>query len=134
VRVGLEPPLRRGHLNHLEQFEGAPVRVRLRDPIDHRLRDLLADREHGIERSHRFLEDHRDERSAHLAKLAFAERKNVHVADADLAADPRGRRKQTDERAQCHALAGAGFAEQAERPASLQRKADPIHDRHVEIA
>ena len=57
----------------------------------HDLGDLVADREHGIERGHRFLEDHRDARAANVAHRPFVEREEVAAVERDLRCPARSR-------------------------------------------
>ena len=62
VRVLVDPAAGVGDAHQVEQLDGALARLDARQPAmqHHRLGDLVADRQHGIERGHRSLEDHGD--------------------------------------------------------------------------
>ena len=72
VRILVEPLRRRGNADLLEQLDGALAQharlgARLVEP--QRLEHLAAHGVHGVQRGHRFLEDHRDAAAAHVAHL-----------------------------------------------------------------
>ena len=128
VGIGVEPPCGRRHPHQLEQFEGAgaggaPVAP---DMAAHRLADLLADRVDRIERRHRLLEHHRREPAAQIAELPPRHRQHLPSVDQDLTLDVRRSRQQPQQGAQCHGLARAGFAEDAEDLAPPRAEADPV--------
>ena len=50
----------------------------------HRFGDLMPDREHRIERTHRFLEDHADLPAAHTAHVGFAKLYEVATIKQNL--------------------------------------------------
>jgi hypothetical protein len=92
-----------------------------------RLGHLPFDRQERIERGHRVLEDHADAVAANLVQRRF-----VHVQQV-LAAIGRGARylavasEETQQRHHCLALAGAGFADDAERAPRFERKRHALH-------
>ena len=77
--------------------------------------DLLAAGHDGIERRHRFLEDHRHARAAQLAQPGLVGRQDVLALEQDLA---RGRLQRLGQQAHDgegdHRLARAGFAHEAD--------------------
>ncbi len=85
-----------------------------------RLGDLLADRDRPDRARAGLLEDHRHDRPAHRARARRRQRQ--HVAAVDLGSSPPIRARfggmQPHQRAQRHALAGAGFAEQRQHLAA----------------
>ena len=89
--------------------------------------DLPADRHHRVERGHRLLKDHRHAGGAQLPQAPVAEAEDF-LADQLYAAAGGHQRtflQQPHHRQRCHRLAGAAFADQAERLgfANLQRDA-----------
>src|SRR5579883_1839774 len=101
--------------------------------LDH-LDDLVAHREGRVERGHRLLKDHGDLVAAPLAHLRRLELEEVDALEQDLAAGNPARRPrdQAHDRERRHALAAAGFADDAESAASLQREAHAVDG--VELA
>src|SRR5580765_7532277 len=92
-----------------------------------RLGDLAIDAEEGVQGGHRVLQDHRDLGPAHVAHLALAHLREVLPGKVDAPADDLGpRRQEADDREARRGLAAAGFADDAERLAFLQREADPV--------
>ena len=91
------------------------------------LRDLVADREHGVQRRHRILEDHRHLAAAEVAKLLLRHRQEVLPLVQRLAGgDAAGRhRRQPEHGEHRHALARSGLADDAEHLAGIQVVADP---------
>ena len=92
--------------------------------LDDRLGDLLADRVDRVERRHRLLEDHR--RPRRRAASPGPPRASVEHRPARRAGRcprcARSRRQQAHQRAQGDALAGAGFAQDAQRLAARQTR------------
>src|SRR5690242_21899502 len=75
MRVLLCALLGSGNAYDLQHLHGpAPGLATRRPPVNaHDFGDLLADGEHGVERRHRFLEDHRNAGTAHGSQVALAE-------------------------------------------------------------
>ncbi|BDE05869.1 hypothetical protein WPS_11450 [Vulcanimicrobium alpinum] len=93
-----------------------------------RFRDLFPDGEHGVERRHRILKDHRDVAAADLAHLGFALRQQVLAFEEDAAAlDPPVRGDQTHDRERGDRFAGARFADDPERGARFDGEREPVH-------
>jgi hypothetical protein len=93
-----------------------------------RLPDLTSDRQHGIQRRHRILEDHRDLATADATQRAVALPDEVlpleqraAIGDAPVA------REQPEDRQRSHALPAAGFANDPERLASGDLESDAVH-------
>ena len=97
-------------------------------PVAHdRLDDLVADRVGRVERGHRLLEDHRHAVAAQVPARAVALAAQIPAVEHDLALDIRlsGRQKAHDgERG--HALAAAGFADDAEGAPARDGEADAV--------
>src|SRR5271165_3310278 len=110
-----------------------------------RLRDLLADGKDRIQRGHRVLEDHRDRLTADLAHLRLALLEEILTAKDHLTAvDMAWRdRHESHNRERVYRLAGAGFADDAERRAALDRIRESVNgsydpvvglERNLEVA
>jgi hypothetical protein len=83
--------------------------------VEDRLADLIADLVDRVQRGHRVLEDHRDLRAADLLHLALVQLHHVAALVDHLARDDHvGVGDQPHDRHHRHALAGAGFADDAE--------------------
>ena len=93
-----------------------------------RLRRSAPHLEDGVQRRHRFLEDHRHARAADLAHRALVERREVLSVEMDLAAgfDPSGRANQSEQRECGDRLAAARFANDAYRFAGTDLEADAV--------
>ena len=129
VRIVVDPPLRLGDPDGLEQLEGA----RSRDPRGHvamqlhRFDELLPDRVHGVQRRHRILEDHRHLVAANPAQLARLRGQQVLALPQGLAARDRVlSRVQAHDRQAGHALAAARLAHDAEGLSLLDRERDAV--------
>ena len=92
------------------------------------LADLVADRVDRVERGHRLLEDHRDVVAAHVAhpRLGGVEQVFAGKPDFTIRNAPRRHRHQPHDGERRHALAAAGFADNAKGPAGLQIEAEPV--------
>ena len=129
MRIGVEPSARRGDAHALQHLEralatGGPARAAV---PHHRLGDLVADGVDRVERQHRLLEDHRDDAAAQVLEPGLVERQHVLAGEPDRAVDAAAARRQhAQQRPQGHALARAGFAEQAEHLALLERDVDAV--------
>ena len=93
-----------------------------------RLDDLLADRVDRIERGHRLLEDHRHLAAAQAAALVGGEAEHVAALEQDrVGRDLAGRaRHQAHDGERGHALAAAGFADQADGAAATDGEVDAV--------
>src|SRR5208282_4150991 len=85
--------------------------------------DLLADRECRIEGRHRLLKDHRQSVAAKLAHRRGGQAAKIDAFEANLAADPTRREDEPHYRKCRNALAGPGFADDAQRTSGIERKA-----------
>ena len=120
VRVLVDAPFGERHAHELEQLDGPLVRRLVADArivrLD-RLRDLVPDREHRVQRRHRILEDHCDLTPADVAELLLRQRQEISLPVARLATnDAAGRlRDQAEHGHHRDALPRAGLADDAER-------------------
>ena len=89
VRILAEQPRRLGKAHQLQQLgrtaAGGAARHRL--VLGDRLDDLVADREHGIERGHRLLKNHADAVAANRPQRARVELDEIAPVEQDLPAD-----------------------------------------------
>ncbi len=119
VRIFLEPAALVRDMDGAQHLRRAVERRPAAQPlVQHAdLGDLLADGQHGIERRHRVLEDHRDRIAANPPHLRLAELQQVASLEQDPAADDAARRgrDQAQHRERSNALAAAGFADDAQR-------------------
>ncbi len=125
VRIGIESPLGRRDAHALQHFERAlaPVGEGGAFMLDHGFRDLVADGVDRVERKHRLLEDHRHGAAAHALERLVRHRHDILPVDLDAAADIGAMRRQhPQQRAQGHALAGAGLAKQPQHLALARAK------------
>jgi hypothetical protein len=119
VRVLLHPRLGVGDADEREQRDDPLGRLVLVDVgvvgAD-RLADLVADRQDGVERGHRVLEDHRDLSPTQVSKLLLRHREQVAAVEGGAAArDPARRlRDQAEQRHHGDALARTGLADDAD--------------------
>ncbi len=89
-----------------------------------RLGDLSPDRLQGIERGHRLLEDHRDAVAAPSAELGIGQAEELLPVEPHRAGRKRALGQQPHQGQRRHRLAAAGFADDAEDAAALEREAD----------
>ena len=111
---------------------------RAREP--NRLYDLVADREHRVQRGHGLLEDHRDVPAAHPHQLFLGQTQQVArrrvgpriEAEQHLSVAAFGEvaRQQPDHRQGGNGLAAARLANEAERLARRDVEARPVHRPH----
>src|SRR5437867_8816165 len=131
VGVLLHPPLGVGDVHELEHVDRLGHRVAAPEPLvePDGLGNLLADREYRVQRGHRLLEDHRDLFAADLAHLGRGQLEEALAPVVDRALDDAagGLRDQAHDRERRDALAGAGFADDAERLALVDVEIDPIN-------
>ena len=94
MRIIANPRRGVGNSDGGQQIDRLRARLAARRPAvdDQRLRHLIANREHGIERGHRLLEDERDLGAADLAHPVLVERQQIAVLEDDAAAGDAARR------------------------------------------
>ena len=137
MRIGLQPAFGGGNAYHFQHFQRARVGLALALAFmaHHGFRDLPADGVDRIERQRRLLKNHRDGPAAKRRQLLVVEREHVTPEHANtsrnLGALPR---QQPHQRAQGHALAGTGLAEQPEHLALAQRKTEVVDGMHGALA
>src|SRR5262249_3162366 len=91
-----------------------------------RFGNLLADRVAWIERRHRLLENHRHLVAAQGAHVGVRKIKQVDAVEADRAGNFGRLGQQTHNGKRCYALAGTGFADDAQRGAAQELKIDAV--------
>ncbi len=138
VRILVEPALGVGHAHEPEHLQGPGPGGRRGDVAmqRHRLGDLGADREHGIQARHRLLEDHPDPAAADLPQGRLRQRHEivgaaVAVEENSARLDHAGRRHEPQDRHRRHALAAAALSHEPERLPALDRQRHPIDGRHA---
>src|SRR4051812_10295576 len=92
-----------------------------------RFDDLLAYRIDGIERGHRFLEDHRDVATAQVTQGGHVHLAYIVAVKEALSRYPRSI-AQPQQRQRGDRLAGAGFTDQRELLAGFHRKRNVVDD------
>ena len=135
VRVLRVAPRRVRDADELEQLDHPLphlVALQLRPVGRDRLRELVADSEHRIERGHRILEDHRDVVAANLTQLLRRHLQQVAAVEDGLPArDLSGRlRDQPEQRHHADALARPRLADDAEHLAGEDVVADAVDGVH----
>ena len=90
------------------------------------LGDLLADANHGMERSRRVLKNHSHLASAHRTHLGFIEPNEIDAVEPG-ATRQRGVAQQPHQRESGRRLAASAFANQAERFTFLDAKRNAVH-------
>ena len=134
VRIVVEAPLGRRYVHPTQHLDRSLPRGRARQrPVaQYAFGDLFANGERRIERSHRLLEDHRQTITSKLAHLGRRNLREIDTLEAYLSADsPRGRGDEAHDRQRGHALAAAGFADDGERAAGVEREADAVDRREL---
>src|SRR6266403_5075145 len=116
-------------MNAAQQFDRALARhpprsaAMTQDGFD----DLLADRKTRIERRHRLLKDHRQTIATQIAQDLIGYIEQIEAIETDRAGDLGGMlRQQAHDRERGHALAAAGFADEAERRAIGDAEVDAV--------
>ena len=89
-----------------------------------------ADGEHRVQRRHRLLEDHRDLAAAHVAQARLGHRQRSRPCQLTRPATPWRWAQQAQDRAQGHALARAGFADEAQHLARPHGEVDAVDGAH----
>ena len=135
VRIGAKAFFRRGNADRLQQLYRAALRgrsVELLVAAQH-FGDLPANGEHGIERAHRILEDHRHARAALLAHLGFAQAKQLPAVEGQAVGGDVARRlgHEAHDRERRHTLAAAAFAHQPQDLALFEIERHAIDRAHV---
>src|SRR4051812_7422513 len=129
VRIFVNPPLGRWDVDATQQIDRPLARTPARAAAvaQNRLDDLVADREARIERGHRLLKDHGEPVAAKVAQRLVRRLEQVETVEADRAGDLRALlRQQAHDRQRRHALAAAGFADEAERRAIGDAEIDAV--------
>ena len=133
VREVIHPPIRLRDAYQPEQIHGPGPGLGLRHGVvvqpDH-LHDLPADLVERVQAGQRVLEDHPDLRAADLVKLLAGHGQQVFALEQGGAADP-GATCETHDRLGGHALARAGFADDAEGLPGIdieRHTPDGLHD------
>jgi hypothetical protein len=92
---------------------------------------LVADREQRIQRRHRVLQDHRNPLAAHVSHFGVGLAHEVFTLEPHLATGDLCRHRQHAQDRQCEgALAGAGFADDAESFAGVDAQRHVVHGAH----
>src|SRR6266571_531204 len=125
LRLGLGDP------DLAQELERAYPRLPTRhaEMLGQDLGELEADREHGVQRAHRLLEDHRDVRAPQFLQFPGREGEKIAPAVQDLAPRRHGRvllGEQTQDRQSGHRLAAPGFPDQRDRAVRRYVEADAL--------
>ena len=118
MRITAQAVTRVGEPDHRQQLGRARAGGRFADLVVdlNRLDKLRADSEEGVQRGERILKDHRDLVAADRAHLLLAGAEQVLAVEDRLAAYLRvGGARQAHDRQRANGLAGARFADDAER-------------------
>lgn len=124
-----------GHGGLFERSDDAAMQQlsgNLRLVGEDRFFDLRADAKDGVERGHRLLKNHGDFATADGAPACVIERQqifrsSIRGVEKQFAADSGSWRQQAHQRHGEHGFAAAGFADDAERLASLKAERDFVH-------
>ena len=129
VRIGIDAPRRIRQPDAVEQRDrlASGLRGRIILVTPQRFGHLMADRVHRIERGHRLLEDHADAVAAQTAIVGVRKSDEFIAIQPDAAADDRAVRQEAHQRECRDRLATAGLADEPQRLAALQGKADATH-------
>ena len=132
VRVVADTGRRIRDVHRLHQFHGTGARLApARAPMDdERLGNLVADREHRVQRRHRLLENQRDFSAADGADGRLVEPEEIAAFEADgTRGNPSRRLHQTEDGKRGDRFAAARLADQAQRLACPDLEADIVHGR-----
>ena len=119
----------RGHAHAPQQIDRAAARRRRGEAAvrRHRLDELSRNAQDRVQGRHGVLEHHGDLATAHRANSLIVEMREVAALEQDRAADdPRRLVEQAHDRLGTDALAGAGFAHDAQRLAGMHVEADAV--------
>ena len=137
VRQPVELDVAQAH--SIEGLAGEPSRLgrAARYVQPHRLGDLIADADQGIERRHRLLEDHADATSADRLQLRLAHRVDRSVLEIHRPRHTRRVRQESHDGEGRHGFSRARLADQSEDLAARHLQADFMDhtsgaDRHAE--
>ena len=145
VGIHPQPGFRLGDLHGLQQLHALPPgrgTLKVAMALQHQAH-LGADRQVGIQRGHRVLEDHGDPGAADLAQPRRRQPQELVALEADAAGHPPVVRHQAQYGHRRLGLARAGFAHDPQHFAGRQRKGQVLHgvhrpvpggEGHVEIA
>ncbi len=128
VRIFVEAFFRRGNFDARQQIDGPFPRLLRRQTAvaDEHLGDLIADRQAGVERGHRLLEDHGQPVAAQIAHVVIGKLKQIAAVEHHRAVDLGVFRQQAHQRERRDALAAAGFADDAESGSERDGEIDLI--------
>jgi hypothetical protein len=130
VGKGFEPAFRVGDADEVEKLDRPalpPGAVEVEVGLE-RLLDLEADREAGVERGHRFLEDHRHVAADDLAALFRGHAAQVAAVKAHLVRrDGCGPGQEAHGSKHGDGFAGAGFTHDGENVALIHGDVDAVH-------
>ena len=133
VRVGRDAQVRVRDADLVQQLDrpGAGRTPPETEVQAQRFADLVADGQHGIQRGHRLLENHRDVLAAYAAQLDGLAVQQVDVVVQDPARGIHDGicRQQAEDGHGRHRLAAAGLADQRQRRAPADGEADVPHGR-----
>ena len=132
VRVGGEDALHVGQpdmLHHRQDLLATGARIEIGMDAQH-LVDLAADRDHRVERRHRFLKNHRHPGGAQLAQPPVAGGQQFLADQLDAAAGGHQRAllQQPHHGQRRHRLARSAFADHAQRFAFVHLQRDAVDD------
>ena len=94
------------------------------------LGNLRADRHAGVERGHRVLKDHGEKASAQLLELLFRIRRDVRIVYKNFSCHARVFRQQAHNGLKQCAFAAAGFSDDGQHLARVQRQVNAPHRLH----
>ena len=92
----------------------------------YRFGNLIADGEHRVQGTHRFLKDHRNGVAADLAHFSFTQSEQVASVENDLTGHPGTQRGQAQDGQRRHRLPAAGFADETQGAAGFDAEGDPV--------
>ena len=127
MRIAVMDPGRTGDTDTGQSLDGPLPRLRAADGEmgANGLADLVADREHRIERAHRLLEDHADPAAANAPQPGVRQSDQVLPLEHRTADDMADGRRQKAEQGQAgHRLAAAAFPDDADPFARQDVEAD----------
>jgi hypothetical protein len=126
VRIALERTGRRRNADEIEEVHGSLASRRRADRAmqQHRLLDLRAHREHGVQRGHRLLEDHADAIAAQPPQRLALEPQQILLLEQNPPARdaPRRMRDELHHGERRDGFAAARFADQPHHLAGLERE------------
>src|SRR5882724_11362102 len=131
MRIFLDTATRIGNADQIEQFDRPRQGCHLRSTAMHedRFRDLPADREHRIERTHRILKDHCQPVATQEAHFIVGQLHQVATLEQDFTADDfSGRVRNEPEKRVCgHRFSTTRLADQRQHLSGIDMKADTVY-------